>query len=62
MHLNPLENVEDVKTVKFDLGSKREAKVITGVRRSKKKRYEQDKTEEEHSDDKINIDKVDGDT
>lgn len=61
LHLNPLENVEDAKTVKFDLGSKREAKVITGIRRSKNKRYEQDNTEE-HSDDKINIDHVDGDT
>ena len=37
LHLNPKNDIDGVKEVKFDLGSKRQAKVITGVRKRKSK-------------------------
>lgn len=42
LHLNPKNDIDGVKEVKFDLGSKRQAKVITGVRKRKSKLQQQE--------------------
>lgn len=34
LNLNPMKSIEGVKEMIFDLGSKRQAKVLTGVRKS----------------------------
>ena len=49
LHLNPKNDIDGVKEVKFDLGSKRQAKVITGVRRKKSESQKQEDERESES-------------